>query len=174
MPTVNKFDAKLAEARYFLSRMRSEVANPDPLPLTANLRAFVGAARSAVLYAEEDAFQVAERRPSDRGRGRGSHPKVEQVREIHRTKNVLTFFQGLRNNDVHCTPHGTPDKKSHRLRVAAFDASGMSEPASVTVYTFSLVEWKEPGPDLFTLCEQYVVEIEWFLSRAASEHLIRR
>lgn len=174
MGTLSKFDEKLAEARYFLSRMRAEVANPDPLPLTANLRAFVGAARSAVLYAEEDVFQKANGRPAKGAGERRSHPKVQRLQMLHTTEQVLTFFRELRNEDVHIKPSGSLGKAPHTLTVRAFGAGECSERVSVTVYTATLIEWPHPGPDLFTLCEQYLDQIEEFLRRAATEGLIRR
>lgn len=169
----SRFDEKLAEARYFLTRMRAEISNPDLLPVTANLRACVGAGRSVVLYAEENAFEVANGRPAKRGE-LGKDAAVQRLRTIHQAEPVLTFFQRLRNNDVHVKPTGSLKKVAHTITAVAVYAGIESDPAEVTFYTLSLDEWPDPGPDALSLCEKYIAQIERFLADAAAQGLIRR
>lgn len=171
----SRFDEKLAEARYFLTRMRAEVSNPDPFPLTANLRACIGAARSVVLYAEEDAFEVANGRPAKRGEIGNKVPAVKQLRGIADGLPHVRFFQDLRNADVHVRPSGSLSKVPHTIEAVAVYSGIESDPVEVTFFTWALAEWPEDhGSDVFSLCEEHLAQVETFLAHASAQGLIQR
>jgi hypothetical protein len=165
----DKYADKLEEARYFLSRMRSESQEPTPWPFTYDLRAFVSAARSAVDYAQTEA------KAQDRAR---------EYYGLHDASEVRTFFRGLRNDNLHVAPVH-PSKSVHagvtlvahlgstddtRNEIVRAEAS-----PTTRVVTYTFAAWQGQGSgEVQDSCERYLRDIETLLAELVAAGIIVR
>ena len=171
---------KVAEARYFLSRMETE--RPEPEAFKHNLSAFLSASRSVMQYALREAQQKA-----------GGRAWYDNEVAAHP---LLGFFTSERNINT----HHVPIQPAGQVDVYAIDRAHMTEDGVVELfdldgnlidaasaaeqgaiepdveeyairYVYRFATWQEPE-DVIGLCRDYLGALETLVEHGRAQLLI--
>jgi hypothetical protein len=147
---------KLTEARYFIDRMRAE--HGDPTHFRFEVSAFLGAARSVLQYACQEA----------KGKAGGQHWYQQAIA----ADQLLEFMRDQRDKNVHTTPV-TP-ASSMKMRESAYliiEGTMIPHRHNTGDYQHHFADW-HGDETVMELSERYVTALHAFVADGIARQLI--